>query len=340
MNYLGEKCPVCDKYFHEGDDVVVCPECGTPHHRECYKKNNKCANESLHGENFEYKSYNSDTENKSETKCKYCGSLNEKEAFFCSKCGAPLDTKNSDKDAQNNTAEAPNNRNQENRNGYSMPFSADIMDPLAGVPKDFDLGDGVTAGEAAKYVKQSTPYFIRIFTNIKNFSKSKFNFAAAIFTGGYLLYRKMYKIGTIIASIQAAMMLLTIYIAYCTDYYTILEHISNISSNASGSTFETFNSLMEYISTLSTGQIFLIFLPSIFEIINIVMILVIGGCANRLYFAHCKKQIIKIKTENIEKSQIDEKLETKGGVNTALAISLLVSYFIINYLPRILINII
>ena len=339
MNYIGEKCPVCDKYFHEGDDVVVCPDCGTPHHRECYEINNKCANETLHGENFEYKSNNSNAENKSETNCKYCGFPNDKDAFFCSKCGAPIDAKNNTQNKQSNNT-TYNDRQQENKAGYSPPFSMDMMDPLAGVPKDFDLGDGVTAGEAAKYVKQNTPYFIRIFTNIKNFSKSKFNFAAAIFTGGYLLYRKMYKLGAVIASIQAAIMLLTLYIAYCTDYTTIANHISGLNASATGSNMETFNSLMEYISTLSVGQIFLIILPSIFEIINIVMMLVIGGCANRLYFAHCKKQIIKIKAENAEKIPADEKLETKGGVNTALAISLLVSYFIINYLPRILISII
>lgn len=340
MNYLGEKCPVCDKYFHEGDDIVVCPDCGTPHHRECYEINNKCTNEKLHSEGFVYQSNDSDTENKTKTICRYCGSSNDKNAFFCSKCGAPIGAPNNTQNSAQDNSKNNYDDSQKNRNAYSTPFSADMIDPLAGVPKDFDLGDSITAGEVAKYVKQNTPYFVRIFTNIKNFSKSKFNFAAAIFTGGYLLYRKMYKIGAIIASIQAAMMLLTIYIAYCTDYTTIVEHIASLNSAATGSTMETFNSLMEYIATLSTGQIFMIFLPSIFEIINIVMILVIGGCTNRMYFAHCKKQIIKIKAENTEKSQIDEKLETKGGVNAALAISLLVSYFIINYLPRILISII
>ena len=82
-----------------------------------------------------------------------------------------------------------------------MPF----MDPLAGVPADTDFGDGVTAGETAKYVKQNTPYFIRVFNNIKTMNKSKFNFAAALFTGGYLLYRKMYKLGALFAFIQLAL---------------------------------------------------------------------------------------------------------------------------------------
>ena len=43
MNYQGVCCPVCGKPFQEGDDIVVCPECGAPHHRECYKSLGHCA---------------------------------------------------------------------------------------------------------------------------------------------------------------------------------------------------------------------------------------------------------------------------------------------------------
>lgn len=50
--YENNKCPVCDEYFQQGDDVVVCPECGTPHHRECYNKTGKCTNKKLHGSDF------------------------------------------------------------------------------------------------------------------------------------------------------------------------------------------------------------------------------------------------------------------------------------------------
>ena len=52
--YENNKCPVCHKVFEEGDDVVSCPECGTPHHRECYKSIGKCANKDLHETDFVY----------------------------------------------------------------------------------------------------------------------------------------------------------------------------------------------------------------------------------------------------------------------------------------------
>ena len=51
MKYSNYKCPVCNNQFTEEDDIVVCPECGTPHHRKCYIENGKCANADKHGTN-------------------------------------------------------------------------------------------------------------------------------------------------------------------------------------------------------------------------------------------------------------------------------------------------
>ena len=52
IDYLGLKCGVCGKNFEEEDDVVVCPECGTPAHRACYKEHGGCPNEEKHGTDF------------------------------------------------------------------------------------------------------------------------------------------------------------------------------------------------------------------------------------------------------------------------------------------------
>ena len=50
MRYENEKCVVCGELFKEGDKIVVCPDCGTPHHRECYENNGECACEKLHND--------------------------------------------------------------------------------------------------------------------------------------------------------------------------------------------------------------------------------------------------------------------------------------------------
>ena len=45
-------CPVCRNRFTDNDDIVVCPECGTPHHRACYKEIGTCGVERYHAEGF------------------------------------------------------------------------------------------------------------------------------------------------------------------------------------------------------------------------------------------------------------------------------------------------
>ena len=52
MEFSEFQCPVCNKTFQDGDDVVVCPECGAPHHRECYEQNGHCFYEDTRMYNF------------------------------------------------------------------------------------------------------------------------------------------------------------------------------------------------------------------------------------------------------------------------------------------------
>ena len=56
--FTGKECVYCHQTFKEGDDVVVCPICGAPHHRECFNKEHKCALESKHGTNEEWDKQN------------------------------------------------------------------------------------------------------------------------------------------------------------------------------------------------------------------------------------------------------------------------------------------
>ena len=60
MFYDNKVCDGCSDVMLEGDDIVVCPECGTPQHRECYKKNNQCVNAHLHAEGFDWRAANAE----------------------------------------------------------------------------------------------------------------------------------------------------------------------------------------------------------------------------------------------------------------------------------------
>ncbi len=331
MDYIGNKCPVCDRYFHIDDDIVVCPECGTPSHRECYLQNGKCANYDKHAEGYDFQQDIKDNEPQDSgeglTFCKKCGAKNSDGAFFCTKCGGTLhETNNAQQGNPYQNANGTQNYNQPPFHNSAAP-NVILFDPLAGVNPGADLGDGVTVGEAAKFVKTSTPYFITVFNQIKNFAKSRFNFCGMFFGGGYLLFRKMYKLGAIITSIQAAMMILYYYLTYYINsnnsYDKLLDALYEYDTNAT----------TLYLSELSTQQLAIIFLYFAISVVMTVMGIVIGACANRLYFNHCKKQIIKIKAECETQAQCDSLYQKRGGVNMPLAISLWVSYVILSYMP-------
>ena len=51
-DYVGCVCSVCNKPFAAGDDIVVCPECGTPYHRACYQATGGCVHEAQHAEGY------------------------------------------------------------------------------------------------------------------------------------------------------------------------------------------------------------------------------------------------------------------------------------------------
>ena len=331
MDYIGYKCPVCNKYFHADDDVVVCPECGTPHHRECYEQTGHCIYEDRHASGFDYQKDDEDAKDQPK-RCPSCGKENDANSFFCNQCGAPLSADhNNDQQSSYNEDGFPRGTGQ-----AGNPFYATFNDPMGGVPSDTDFGDGITAGETAKYVKQNTPYFIRVFSNIKNFNKSKFNFAAALFRGGYMLYRKMYLPGAIITTIQLLMTFASTYLQVF-GYKYFSDEFAKLYDQAWS--YYSFGGLMSALGHANSTEFFIVVTPFIISLVNIVMMIVIGICFNKMYMNHCKKQITLIKAEAEKNGENPETiLQTKGGVNIGLAVSLLITSILLNYLPNIILG--
>lgn len=316
MNYIGDKCPYCGMEFTKDDDVVVCPECGTPHHRQCYEQNNNsCVNREKHSPDFVYEAEHKNVHGGQEQNgkasdknvCAVCKSENGPAASYCKNCGAPL-------------SKHQNAGGQENH--QQIPI---FLDPLAGLDPKEEFDAGITVGETAKYVKQSTPYFMSVFNNIKKFGRSRFNFAAAIFSGGYLLYRKQYKLGAFITAIQALMIILSGFISTLPVYQNYILMISNSTSA------NVRQNMYDYIFSLEPYDLILMMLPYFFAMVNIAIAVVLGITENRLYFSHCKKKIRKIKSTCTNDEQVSAQLQTKGGVNVVLVISLMVTYAVLRY---------
>ncbi len=338
MDFINYKCPVCNKQFTKDDDIVVCPECGAPHHRECYELENRCFFEDKHSEDFSFEQLNAekDNENTDDTTkdsdanivvCKVCNTENPKETFYCRKCGAPLNEQ--DRQAGNN--------NQQNGQPGGFPFGTPFVqaqvinpfDPMAGLKSDEIIADNVTAGEMSKFVGKSTQYFLRIFDNIKKFNRSRFNFSAFLFSGMYFLYRKMILLGSIFSVLLIGFVVAEAYIQMQPFYQT-----------ASSAVFNAVNS-GQYVGSLlnipgvAQQDVLITFIPAFLELLRMIMMIVCGAIANRCYYKHCTKKINAVKAES-KGEDVSKKLEEKGGVNLPLAICIGIAYLIINYLPAFL----
>lgn len=184
MNYVGEKCAACGEVFTAEDDVVVCPDCGSPHHRECYKKAGKCANESYHAEKKKWeRQLNKD---KVFVVCPICHFPNSKTDERCERCGFDLT-------ADPGTA-APGEKNDNIYEPFSEVFDENMGQPrpYLGFDPDEDLG-GATVREVSDFVKTNTLYYLPIFKRMKDIgSKLSFNLTCFFFPSLYFANRKMW----------------------------------------------------------------------------------------------------------------------------------------------------
>ncbi len=356
MDFYKYKCPVCNKQFKESDDIVVCPDCGAPHHRECWEKEGKCCYNDKHSEDFSFENFqesnnsdNSGDENadcESEVICQVCGHPNDSTLFYCEHCGAPLLKDNNQSNNSANNTNVPPEANgfpfgQPQQNG-GIPFIA--FDPMAGFKADEKIADDVTAGEVSKFVGKNTNYFMRVFGSIMRTNKSRFSFVSAILPGAYMLYRKMYAIGIFVSVIVIALLAGTLIIQSTPEYteaYNI--YIDNYSALLQG-TYSGAN-FSDLFSGMSSTNLFYFSIPYILGAIRLAVMLICGFRTNRMYYKHCIKKISSIKKyaasfdkeseeESLKtKSTINEQIENKGGVNLAMAVVATIVFLAIIYMP-------
>ena len=332
MEFTQYKCPVCKKQFESGDDIVVCPECGAPHHRDYYEQKGSCFFEDKHSKDFSFENFNAVNEESSDqinTVCPVCRFNNPPGVMFCTRCGCPMQNDQQNNPNPQNTQNQFNQNkndqyrynNQNNQGAQSNGNSGPILppfgfgaagvpnfDPLAGMNNEDYIADDIKVGEMAKFVGKNTNYYLTVFNRIKNFGRAKFNFGALFLSGIYFIYRKMYWLGILFALIIIATNVLSICIMRTPEYSAAYDYFTkNSYSNMAGNSIEL----------ISRAGILLI--PSVLTWLRYGVMLFSGFLANRLYHKHCVKKIKKIKEQN--KDNVDEKLTAKGGVNLGLAVS-------------------
>lgn len=292
--YIGQPCTSCNNPIKEDDEVVICPDCGSPYHKACYAKDGRCINVSLHesGESWQphHTEHTSDDSSYCEGNsysetvgviCPYCNTANTPGSSFCSNCGRPFNT-----------------NQQFNGNPYSTPFGVPFGGNTANAETDVD---GNTIGEYSRYLGFKSYYFLPKFMRFaKNKSKFSFNFSAFLFPHFYFLYRKMNIIGY-------AMLVVTTLLSMPSVVYMFAEY--------------------GYISAeIAMSDNFMVLYNATSLIANILSI-VCGVFANWLYYKKSKSDISKLKAESATEYELNEKITAAGGTSTSnLILAFLVQF--------------
>ena len=353
MELIGLKCGICEEAFETGDDVVVCPDCGTPMHRACYNETKQCPNFELHSEGFVFdgfdrikdeaqgrtkdKNDNDDEDEEgdadqkivtdavdrllslqkrsesSDNACPICGTRQRQGANFCDYCGARLILKKTP--------------TEDGEVDYSDPkfFASYAAGQSTDIPAATVMEDDVTAGDVACYVAVNAPYYLKAFSSIKE-GKSKFNFGAAVFSGVWFLYRKLYQIGTLFLSIEVLLYVLNVYFTQNLSMKVMEQLLSTIGvsvNNMSSLTMEQYMELSTQMQKMPISQQLIMMMPTFLLILQIVVMVVSGSVANKLYYKQCVKKIREVKAAAAERaltrSEISQTIYVTGGVNAILA---------------------
>lgn len=295
-------CGVCHAYLFDDDDVVYCPVCGAPHHRDCYKSIGHCAYEETHGTENQYKKPDYSDNKREETDkpaqtvtCDICGgtfSANERQ---CTNCGAP--------------------------NFKSTPSFINF-DFLGGVPAEEDLGGGVTAAEARRFVFTNTRRYIPKFAQMKSGKKFSWNWFAFLFPSAWFLSRKMYAAGIItgILSICFSMFLLP---------------FGQIISQYDTSGVTTYTELAGMIAAdMANISVSVLYLSFAGVMLQILLRVVSGILGDKIYRNYAIDTISNIKKES---DDIDYDYRKKGGTNFILFI---LGVFAVQYIPSIIFSLV
>lgn len=266
FRYEKQPCPVCNENFQPNDDIVVCPVCGSPHHRECYKKNGECGNFEKHNDGFRWTPEKAD-----EPMNEPVNNANPVPPFMA---GQPFNS----------------------QDASSTVFFGNGTNPLSLFPKEME--DGVSTDEIAEFVGLNAPKYVQNFFYTKS-HKRTFNWGAFFFTPYWFFYRKMYKLGAIFLAIT---LLLSVGFSFMppvqklyadmtewTEKYAI-EDLEDMSEE------EVINANDErnaFILENPTGAVLVLVQGGLGLAIQIF----IGFKANKWYYNHSIENIKKIKAE-------------------------------------------
>lgn len=298
LNISGEKCSVCQAYLFPEDDVVYCPVCGAPHHRDCYNSIGRCGLEELHGTENQYQKPKQPPKNdkvrvqEDDIFCSMCGEKYDKDEVSCPNCNAP--------------------------NMLKIGGRVVTVDLTGGVPDDTDIGEGVTVKDAKQFVAVNTHRYMPKFVSIKKGKKASWNWLAFLLPSAWLMSRKMYLLGGIIAALEIAFSLIS---------FPLRVAYQMVEVAATSNYIEYYAAIFEEISHIGKIAIWAGIIGIVLELVIGIVLALFGDKIYRKYVITNVKEINGNTTDKITDYR------KKGGVSIFASVC---AYVAVSYLPTII----
>lgn len=366
MRYLNIACAYCNQPFAENDDVVTCPDCGTPQHRACWQEKGCCANAHLHAQGFVWRI----TENGSQTnapvktqeelhvpaapadqtvECPFCGAQNYANELYCTVCHEPIH--------QNASADAGEPlQDEEQREKMYADFRT-----YGGLDPQSNVGE-ISVKEYSAYVGETSGSYIRRFMVMhKRDNILSWNWAACWTAAIYMIvgvmcgpawffYRKMNKYGAIFLGILAAVGLAGA-LVYASDpaYWELTDRTYELYMSYAAQLQQAGADMTQLINdlTLNLDNAAATYWENCSKltytwsyvsdlIYSFALPALSGLFATGLYFKKAKKDILSVREMHGANPDYLQRIKAKGGVSVGRAVLGVVACAVIHFLMQML----
>ncbi len=359
MNYNGIDCPGCNQKFNPDDDVVVCPICGTPHHRNCWNENGGCKNEEKHAEGFVWQMINTPENFAAQNRvnsfktCPRCGEKNAQYEPICTRCGERLKANSQtihDKIPFGDNS--PFDETQPQFGNYDVPPNPNNFSPYQNVyaadartiyGADTTI-DNISVTEVAEYVQKNSNKYIGKFLDMQEKkTKISWNWSAGIFSAFWCFYRKMTGCGlALVAILLSCYMISSVVPAMVYENFKpeVYEEYVEIS-------YELYDEMEEALETgVISDEYYTLYFALLTSPVNLTSYLmmamlflitsvIFGFFGNYFYKKKIIKDINTIRQVSVDSLSYHMYLKGRGGVSPAnallpillcMAFSMIISY--------------
>lgn len=274
MRYEKTVCDGCKKIFKENDDVVVCPVCGTPQHRECYEKNGGCVNSQLHETGFSWHgeifSKNEEMPQKKGKEeplvCPSCGHSNPPGTPVCEVCGQKFtffgvnllerEIKINEEIHKEEKAEEEFREIQEAiQNGTGtgadiermLDARAKIVAPGLSKEQEQEMLCSHPIKRVLVFISGNALRYVNKFRKTQSRGGITWNWAAFFFSPYWFFYRKLYKLGSVFLTFR--LVLSTLAIPFVDNFssatQTLYDVLQNVTSTEDASFIAAYDALLK-----------------------------------------------------------------------------------------------